>query len=356
VRYRGADAPGGGWPGTYRDVAAAADSLRALARRFPLDTTRVVALGHSAGAPLAGWLAARAAPPADDAARAVRGPAPLRVRGVVAVDGPLDLAAARPAAPEICGEPILDRLLGGAPDAQPARWRTASPAAWLAAPRGRAAAAAPRQAVVVGQLDAILTAKLPPAAALREHARRSGAAVFVATRPTTSRCSTRRTPPGARRATPCATRWGRPPATAADADRAALAEAYRTIEGAFRAASLDAAVARLAPDFVHRALDGRGGVRTSSRAQFVAGVSGMAAALDSLAAFDIDVTGIDVRGDSAEVRYRERMDARWKAREPGGAPVRQTSTSWWRDRWVRTPAGWRAVRFEEVAAPAAGAR
>ncbi len=49
IEYRSVDSPGGGWPETYRDVGRAADNVRALAHRFPLDTTRVIAIGHSAG-------------------------------------------------------------------------------------------------------------------------------------------------------------------------------------------------------------------------------------------------------------------------------------------------------------------
>ena len=49
---------GGGWPHTCADVAAAVDALAAVADL--VDLTRVVALGHSAGGHLAGWLAGRA--------------------------------------------------------------------------------------------------------------------------------------------------------------------------------------------------------------------------------------------------------------------------------------------------------
>jgi hypothetical protein len=95
-------------------------------------------------------------------------------------------------------------------------------------------------------------------------------------------------------------------------------------------------------------------VRVTSRADFVARTTGMLAALDSVLAFTITVTDVAVRGDSAEVAYREHIDARVRPPQAGAAAVRDSSTSWWRDRWVRTPAGWRAVRFERVPPPNPG--
>ncbi len=41
VEYRRLGQPGGGWPGTFDDVAAGADHLRTLAPRHNLDLTRV---------------------------------------------------------------------------------------------------------------------------------------------------------------------------------------------------------------------------------------------------------------------------------------------------------------------------
>src|SRR5690349_5843436 len=49
IDYRGVDREGGGYPGTFRDVAAAADAMRIHAQRYGLDTRRIVAIGHSAG-------------------------------------------------------------------------------------------------------------------------------------------------------------------------------------------------------------------------------------------------------------------------------------------------------------------
>src|SRR5499427_8031420 len=55
LEYRRALA-GGGWPGTFEDVAAGIDLLAALAA----DTRQVIAVGHSAGGHLAAWAAGRA--------------------------------------------------------------------------------------------------------------------------------------------------------------------------------------------------------------------------------------------------------------------------------------------------------
>jgi acetyl esterase/lipase len=56
VEYRRVGQEGGGWPGTFEDVAAAVDRL---AEVEDVDTTRVATCGHSAGGHLALWLAAR---------------------------------------------------------------------------------------------------------------------------------------------------------------------------------------------------------------------------------------------------------------------------------------------------------
>jgi acetyl esterase/lipase len=57
LEYRRIGNPGGGWPGTFADVAEGADHLRVLARTYPLDPNRVIVIGHSAGGHLALWLA-----------------------------------------------------------------------------------------------------------------------------------------------------------------------------------------------------------------------------------------------------------------------------------------------------------
>jgi len=145
IEYRRVGDPGGGWPGTFTDVAAAADHLRELAADHHLDLGRVVAVGHSAGGHLALWLAARHGLAADDP---LRGPSPLPLAGVVALAGIPDLAAF--AAPEGCGAAVAP-LLGGEPAGVSERLHRASPIERL--PLGLP------QVLVVGGLDTIVPAE-----------------------------------------------------------------------------------------------------------------------------------------------------------------------------------------------------
>ena len=59
VEYRRVDEEGGGYPGTYQDMHAALDSLQIHASQYQLDTSRIVAMGHSAGGQLVQWIAGR---------------------------------------------------------------------------------------------------------------------------------------------------------------------------------------------------------------------------------------------------------------------------------------------------------
>ena len=62
VEYRRREDDGGGWPGSNEDVLAALNYLPTLAaeNEFPLDLSRVVLIGHSAGGTLVLWVAAHA--------------------------------------------------------------------------------------------------------------------------------------------------------------------------------------------------------------------------------------------------------------------------------------------------------
>jgi acetyl esterase/lipase len=123
VEYRRADHPGGGWPGTFADVANATDYLRVLARQYPLDTSRVVAVGHSAGGHLALWLASRVN--LSPASPLTTG-APLALTGVVSLGGVSDLDEFATRLSSGCGRGAA-MLLGGTPAALPDRVALASP-------------------------------------------------------------------------------------------------------------------------------------------------------------------------------------------------------------------------------------
>jgi acetyl esterase/lipase len=108
VEYRGIDRPGGGYPGTFRDVAAAADMLGRDGGRYRLRTGRIVALGHSAGGHLALWLAARSGVPKD-------GPlysnAPLPIAAVASLGGLADLELASVPPGDTCGAGSVTQLV-----------------------------------------------------------------------------------------------------------------------------------------------------------------------------------------------------------------------------------------------------
>lgn len=110
LEYRRIGHPGGGYPGTFQDIAAGLDHLRAIAPQHRLDLRRVAVSGHSAGGHLALWAAARDRLPVDSP---LRGPDPLPIRGVVSLAGIADLDAYRQTGPDACGGPsTIDGLVG----------------------------------------------------------------------------------------------------------------------------------------------------------------------------------------------------------------------------------------------------
>jgi len=126
IEYRRLGDPGGGWPGTFLDVANATDQIRALAERHHLDPSRVVALGHSAGGQLALWLAARDQLPAGSAPYR---PNPMKLRGVVGLSAITDLSSFSRSSGG-CNAAVGE-LLGGPPERQVLRYQQASPQALL---------------------------------------------------------------------------------------------------------------------------------------------------------------------------------------------------------------------------------
>jgi acetyl esterase/lipase len=106
-------ASGGGWPNTFDDLGAGIDHLRLL--DAPLDLTRVITIGHSAGGHLAALAATRDGPS-------------VQVTGVVSQAGVVDLERAWDWR---LSDGVVRRLLGGTPEEVPERYAAASPAARL---------------------------------------------------------------------------------------------------------------------------------------------------------------------------------------------------------------------------------
>ena len=109
IEYRGVDEAGGGYPGTFLDVAHAADALRDQAAQYNLDLNRVAAFGHSAGGHLALWIAARHKLPANSPMRMDN---PLKLVGVVSSGGLPDLKASRNVTARSCLSDIYNQLVG----------------------------------------------------------------------------------------------------------------------------------------------------------------------------------------------------------------------------------------------------
>ena len=144
VDYRRVGNPGGGWPGTFEDVKAGVDHLPKLAKAHKLDLSRVIIVGHSAGAHLALWAASRPKLGGDWAPGKDQ-PKPLTV---VAIDGPPVLAPLIGADAQMCDEPVIVPLMGGTPAEHPERYKLATPAAHL--PLGM------KQMLVVGTLGQVI--------------------------------------------------------------------------------------------------------------------------------------------------------------------------------------------------------
>jgi acetyl esterase/lipase len=162
IDYRGVDRPGGGYPGTFADVAAAADALAANAPRYHLSLDRLTAFGHSAGGHLALWAAARANLPRTSS---LWRPNPLRIATVISTGGLPDLEANRELSG--CGGPALMDALTGLSHRDPAgAYRDTSPAHMLPIPA--------RLILVAGALDPISPPRLT-----QDFAHKAGAAKLL---------------------------------------------------------------------------------------------------------------------------------------------------------------------------------
>lgn len=125
VEYRRVDNVGGGWPGTFQDIANAADYLRKIKDTYSLDLNRVIVIGHSAGGHLALWLAASEQLPKNSPLYREN---PLKLRGIISMGGVPDLAGFRSKQiMQVCGNDVIAELLGHTESEINAHYKEASP-------------------------------------------------------------------------------------------------------------------------------------------------------------------------------------------------------------------------------------
>jgi len=146
--FRRIGQPGGGWPGTFDDVAAAIDVLPGLvasAADGRVDPSRLLLAGHSAGGHLALWAASRHRLPPGTPWAAPAYP----YLGVVALAAVSDLISGHRQA---LGQGAVAQLLGGGPDEQRDRYALTNPAGLL--PTGK------RVRLIHGRSDKIVPCEM----------------------------------------------------------------------------------------------------------------------------------------------------------------------------------------------------
>ena len=114
---------GGGWPGTFVDVADAMDALAGKVNEAAggrLDLANVVVVGHSAGGQIAGWLAGRHKLAAGDVGASPK----VTPVGYVSQAGVVDLVTAYA---QGLGSGAVPGLMGGSPKQYPERYAIGSP-------------------------------------------------------------------------------------------------------------------------------------------------------------------------------------------------------------------------------------
>ena len=120
IEYRRTEDAGGGYPGTFLDVAHAFKHLSTIAPEYDLDLSNISIMGHSAGGHLALWLGTM--PQQEGSAFYVNDLPPIK--GIISLAGINDLPAYY--SPTACADNTV-KLLGGRPDQQVERYRMASP-------------------------------------------------------------------------------------------------------------------------------------------------------------------------------------------------------------------------------------
>ena len=122
LEYRRIGDAGGGWPGTFLDVASAIKFFRnSFARNPRVDIKRAAVIGHSAGGHLALWLGGRHRVPRSSILHTGED---QWLKATISLAGIADLRSAWELE---LGDHAVDKLIGGSPNQYPERYAEASP-------------------------------------------------------------------------------------------------------------------------------------------------------------------------------------------------------------------------------------
>jgi len=131
LQYRGATSPGGGWPGTWQDIANGFDALKKVAESYPLDLQQAVVVGHSSGGHFGAWLAMRSQLPPHSEIYVEPQVNPMALVMTDAYINPLMIDSIGETGEIYCGEPLLEKLVGGPVADNIDNFLQISPLEWL---------------------------------------------------------------------------------------------------------------------------------------------------------------------------------------------------------------------------------
>jgi len=131
LQYRGATSPGGGWPGTWQDIANGFDALKKVAESYPIDLQQAVVVGHSSGGHFGAWLAMRSQLPPNSEIYVEPQVNPMALVMTDAYINPLMIDSIGETGEMYCGEPLLEKLVGGSVEDNIDNFLQISPLEWL---------------------------------------------------------------------------------------------------------------------------------------------------------------------------------------------------------------------------------
>ena len=131
MQYRGATSSGGGWPGTWLDIANGFDALEEITQSYPIDLQKAIVVGHSSGGHYGAWLAMRSQLPPNSEIYVKPKVNPMALVMADAYINPLLIDSIGDTGEIYCGEPLLEKLVGGPVEDNINNFLQISPLEWL---------------------------------------------------------------------------------------------------------------------------------------------------------------------------------------------------------------------------------